>query len=206
MRRNLDVAQDARGRYSTDLFTDQALNIINRHDHNKSSLFLYLSHLAPHAGNYENPLQAPEDAIERFGYIRDPKRRTYAGIIAAPTGIIATPAVADIAAPAGIIAAPAGIIAAPAGVIAAPAGITTAPTGILTVPAGIIAAPADIIAAPTGIIATPAAADIATLAGIIAAPTILSDLISKPRLVSSLRSWENSTRSVPLLCLLHHWA
>lgn len=80
MRRDLEVAQDARGHYSTDLFTDEAVSIINRHDPTNSSLFLYLAHLAPHAGNYETPLQAPQDAIERFAYIRDPNRRKYAGI------------------------------------------------------------------------------------------------------------------------------
>jgi hypothetical protein len=79
MRRNLEVAEHARGHYSTDLFTDEAVTIIKRHDVKNSSLFLYLSHLAPHAGNYENPLQAPQDSIKRFPYIRDHDRRTYAG-------------------------------------------------------------------------------------------------------------------------------
>ena len=80
MRRNLEVAEDARGHYSTDLFTNEAVNIINRHGTKNSSLFLYLSHLAPHAGNYENPLQAPQESMKRFTYIRDHDRRTYAGI------------------------------------------------------------------------------------------------------------------------------
>jgi hypothetical protein len=79
MRRNLEVAEDARGHYSTDLFTEEAVRIIKQHDSNSSSLFLYLSHLAPHAANYENPLQAPEDTVQRFSYIRDPNRRKYAG-------------------------------------------------------------------------------------------------------------------------------
>jgi hypothetical protein len=79
MRRNLEVAEDARGLYSTDLFTEEAVRIIEEHDYNSSSLFLYLAHLAPHAGNYENPLQAPEDAVGRFSHIGDPSRRKYAG-------------------------------------------------------------------------------------------------------------------------------
>jgi hypothetical protein len=79
MRRDLEVAEEARGHYSTDLFTEEAVRIIRQHDCNSSSLFLFLSHLAPHAGNYENPLQAPEDAIQRFSYIGDPSRRKYAG-------------------------------------------------------------------------------------------------------------------------------
>jgi hypothetical protein len=80
MGRNLQVAEDARGHYSTDLFTEEAVTTINRHDAKNSSLFLYLLHLAPHAGNYENPLQAPQDSIKRFTYIRDHDRRTYAVI------------------------------------------------------------------------------------------------------------------------------
>jgi hypothetical protein len=79
MRRNLEVAEDARSHYSTDLFTEEAVRIIRQHDSNSSSLFLYLSHLAPHAANYENPLQAPEDAVQRFSHIEDPNRRKYAG-------------------------------------------------------------------------------------------------------------------------------
>ena len=79
MRRNMTVAWDARGKYSTDLFTEEAVNIIERHDTEKGPLFLYLAHLAPHTGNPEEPFQAPDEEIAKFAHIEDPERRMYAG-------------------------------------------------------------------------------------------------------------------------------
>lgn len=81
MRRNMSVDYSAAGKYSTDLFTDEAVNIINRHDTEQGPLFLYLSHLAPHTGNYDNPFQAPDEEIARFGHIEDPERRVYAAMV-----------------------------------------------------------------------------------------------------------------------------
>ncbi|XP_068084877.1 arylsulfatase B [Anabrus simplex] len=81
MRRNLSVDYSSMGKYSTQLFTDEAVSIINRHDTKTGPLFLYLSHPAPHAGNYEEPLQAPEEDIHKFEYIQDPERRIYAAMV-----------------------------------------------------------------------------------------------------------------------------
>lgn len=80
MRRNMTVAIDTKNKYSTDLFTDEAVNLINQHNTNES-LFLYLAHLAAHSGNEDNPLQAPDEEITKFSHIKDPERRTYAGVI-----------------------------------------------------------------------------------------------------------------------------
>ena len=44
-------------------------------------LFLYLAHQAVHAGNGNDPLQAPQAYIDRFPYIANEKRRTFAGIL-----------------------------------------------------------------------------------------------------------------------------
>jgi arylsulfatase B len=66
------------GNYVTDLFTDEAIKIINKHDTRKP-LFLMLNHLAPHTGNNYERLQAPEDEIEKFKYIKDPERQILAG-------------------------------------------------------------------------------------------------------------------------------
>lgn len=80
MRRNMNVAHDAYGKYSTDLFTEEAVNVIRQH--NKSQpLFLYLAHLAVHSGNPYAPLQAPSDVVAKFSYIKDEKRRTFAGML-----------------------------------------------------------------------------------------------------------------------------
>lgn len=78
MRRNLDVDWDARGKYSTNLFTDEAVRVIREHD-TRNPMFLYLAHLAPHSGNKDDPLQAPDEEIAKFAHIPDPERRVYAG-------------------------------------------------------------------------------------------------------------------------------
>lgn len=80
MRRNLSVAWDTTGKYSTDLFTEEAVRLINTHN-TDDPMFLYLSHLAPHSGNQNNLLQAPAEEITKFSYITDPARRIYAGTL-----------------------------------------------------------------------------------------------------------------------------
>ncbi|KAL6264453.1 hypothetical protein P5V15_004562 [Pogonomyrmex californicus] len=80
MRRNLSVAWDTMGKYSTDLFTEEAVRLINAHDTN-NPMFLYLAHLAPHSGNQNDLLQAPAEEIAKFSYIKDPARRTYAAMV-----------------------------------------------------------------------------------------------------------------------------
>ncbi|XP_012279683.1 arylsulfatase B [Orussus abietinus] len=80
MRRNTSVAWDTAGKYSTDLFTEEAVSLIDHHDP-KDPLFLYMAHLAPHSGNQDEPFQAPDEAIARFGHIRDPERRIYAAMV-----------------------------------------------------------------------------------------------------------------------------
>ena len=44
-------------------------------------MFLYLAHLAVHCANVYEPLQAPADVIQKFSYIKDVKRRKFAGNI-----------------------------------------------------------------------------------------------------------------------------
>lgn len=78
MRRDLDPDWTSVGKYSTHLFTKEATDIIAKHN-NSVPLFLYLAHLAPHAGTYENPLQAPQEDIDKFQFINDTNRRKYAG-------------------------------------------------------------------------------------------------------------------------------
>jgi hypothetical protein len=76
--RNMLPALDSSGRYATDVFTDEAVRIIEKHG-TSSPLFLYLAHLACHAGNIGKLLEAPKDAIDKFGHIIEPNRKTYAG-------------------------------------------------------------------------------------------------------------------------------
>lgn len=80
MRRNLSVDWSAIGHYATDLFTEHAIETIAKH--NKSQpMFMILAHNAPHAGNEYALLQAPEDEINKFKYIRNKNRRTYAAMV-----------------------------------------------------------------------------------------------------------------------------
>lgn len=61
-------------KYATDLFTDEALKIIQGHEPSRP-LYLQISHLAAHG-----PLEDPQDYTydQRFIHIRDPERRKYA--------------------------------------------------------------------------------------------------------------------------------
>lgn len=79
MRRNYDVARnESKGEYATKFFTQKATEIIDQRDPNKP-LYLQLNHLAPHAANQIDPMQAPQSEIDKFRHIHDPKRRTLAG-------------------------------------------------------------------------------------------------------------------------------
>ncbi|KAK7495650.1 hypothetical protein BaRGS_00013097 [Batillaria attramentaria] len=83
-RRDMQVLRNYTGYYSTQLFTDEAVRIINTH--NKSEpLFLYLPYQAVHSGNGDapNPLQAPQSYIDRFPNIQNMKRRVYAAMVSA---------------------------------------------------------------------------------------------------------------------------
>lgn len=75
MRKNLDLYRETLGVYATDLFTQESETIIQNHK-KEDPLFLFVSHLAPHA-----PLQAPQDIIDKFSYIQDLRRRTYAAMV-----------------------------------------------------------------------------------------------------------------------------
>lgn len=74
----MTVDWDAKGKYSTTLFTEEAVKLIREHDTNHP-MFMYFAHLAPHAGNDWDPLQAPDEEIAKFAHIQDPERRIYAG-------------------------------------------------------------------------------------------------------------------------------
>lgn len=77
-RRNMDTAWNLEGQYATEVFTEEALRIIEQHNTCKP-LFLYFSHLAVHAGNTGKLLEAPQEIINTFRHIKEPNRRTYAG-------------------------------------------------------------------------------------------------------------------------------
>ncbi|KAG0721425.1 Arylsulfatase B [Chionoecetes opilio] len=68
------------GKYATDLFTEEAVSVINQHNQSQP-LFLYLAHLAVHASNSYAPLQAPEQTVDKFDFIEDDMRQKYAAML-----------------------------------------------------------------------------------------------------------------------------
>ncbi|XP_054267267.1 arylsulfatase B-like [Macrosteles quadrilineatus] len=80
MRRDDTVAWELSGQYATDLFSREAVRLIKEHPPNVP-MFLLLNHLAVHAGNAGKLLEAPQEVVDRFRYIPDPNRRTYAAMM-----------------------------------------------------------------------------------------------------------------------------
>lgn len=80
MRKNLDLYRETLGIYATELFTQESIKIIQNHSAD-NPLFLYIPHLAPHAANSYDPLQAPQEILDKFSYIKDEKRRKYAAMV-----------------------------------------------------------------------------------------------------------------------------
>lgn len=74
----MNVAWDLHGKYSTDVFTDEAVRRISNHNTSKP-LFLYLAHVAVHSANSYNPLPAPDDYVSKFEDIQNYHRRRFAG-------------------------------------------------------------------------------------------------------------------------------
>lgn len=62
--------------YITDVFTDNAIDFVSGCEKDKRPFFLYLAYNAPHW-----PLEAPQEIIDQFKQIEDPKRRIYAAMV-----------------------------------------------------------------------------------------------------------------------------
>ncbi|XP_060068036.1 arylsulfatase I-like isoform X1 [Ylistrum balloti] len=83
-RRNESLDYSAIGQYSTTVFTNRAVDIINQHN-SEEPLFLYLPYQAVHSGNLPsgNNLQAPSSYINRHPHIQNKERKNFAGMVAA---------------------------------------------------------------------------------------------------------------------------
>ncbi|XP_022829572.1 arylsulfatase B [Spodoptera litura] len=79
-RRGYEVAYDLFGKYATDIYTNEAVKLVEAH--NKSEpLFLMVAHSAMHSGNPSEFLRAPDDVVDKFAHIKDTQRRKYAGML-----------------------------------------------------------------------------------------------------------------------------
>lgn len=67
----------ADGKYSTELFTEKVIDIVQKHN-TSQPLFLYVPFQAVHA-----PLQVPDRYITPYNFIKDKNRRLYAGMVSA---------------------------------------------------------------------------------------------------------------------------
>ena len=64
------------------MYTAEAISRINNHN-TSEPLFLYLAYQAVHSANsIENPVQAPQEWINKFSYIKHEQRRKYAAMFA----------------------------------------------------------------------------------------------------------------------------
>lgn len=72
------------GLYSTHIYTNKSVEVIlNRRSNASKPLFLYLAHQSVHAGNTRQPLQVPQQYVDRFGHIADIRRRTFVAMVSA---------------------------------------------------------------------------------------------------------------------------
>ena len=72
------MASDAKGKYSTTIFSEEAVKVVQEHDTSKP-LFLYLAYQAVHA-----PADCPSSYVDKYAHlIADKKRRVFAGMLSA---------------------------------------------------------------------------------------------------------------------------
>jgi len=82
-RRDKELLRNYTGLYSTDVFRDEAVKIIDQHNATEP-LFLYLPFQAVHSANADGKnLQAPAAYVKKFNYIQNENRRIYAGMVSA---------------------------------------------------------------------------------------------------------------------------
>ncbi|CAA9995172.1 unnamed protein product [Nesidiocoris tenuis] len=74
LRDNMEPDWSESGNYTTRLLTEKAEKLIANHNVTKP-LFLYLAHLAPHAGNFDYPLQAPPETVKMFAHVKPIERK-----------------------------------------------------------------------------------------------------------------------------------
>jgi alanyl-tRNA synthetase len=78
MRNGTVVDREVKGEYATRHLTRKAVGVIQNHNISQP-LFLYIPQLAVHTANEYDPVQAPQETIDKVSYIDDEYRRLHAG-------------------------------------------------------------------------------------------------------------------------------
>ncbi|XP_052070566.1 arylsulfatase J-like isoform X1 [Mytilus californianus] len=73
---NETVYRPQEGSYNTDLFTQRAVEIIEKNNPKTSPLFLYVPYTSPHS-----PLQVPQKFMDMYPNVINPARRRYLGMV-----------------------------------------------------------------------------------------------------------------------------
>ncbi|XP_014255519.1 arylsulfatase B-like [Cimex lectularius] len=80
LRKNDTPVWDYVGRYSTEVFSSEAVRVVKSHPVSEP-LFLFMAHSAPHGSHKGRFLEAPQARVNSLKYILDPNRRTYAAMV-----------------------------------------------------------------------------------------------------------------------------
>lgn len=79
---NMKPSCETLGNYTTKLITDKAIDYVEKYNlRSGKPMFMYMAHEAPHTANEDDPMQAPQEVIDRFNYIQDPRRRVMAAMM-----------------------------------------------------------------------------------------------------------------------------
>ncbi|PFX34029.1 arylsulfatase B-like [Stylophora pistillata] len=75
-RDNKEIVRDMNETYSVNAFTKRAEQIVKSHDAQNGPLFLYMAFQ-----NVHSPVQAPKQHVDKYSFINDTIRRSYAGMV-----------------------------------------------------------------------------------------------------------------------------
>lgn len=76
-RYNSVPARNSKG-YSTHLFTERAIQLIQGHNESHQPLYLHVAYQNTHCANSNEPLQAPDEYVRKFDFLPTRQRQVYA--------------------------------------------------------------------------------------------------------------------------------
>ncbi|KAJ6221904.1 hypothetical protein RDWZM_000449 [Blomia tropicalis] len=70
------------GQYSTDMYTDRVIQLIQQHQNLSDPFFIYFAPQSVHSGTFKS-IQPPNEYEDKFYWIKDEKRRNFAAMVTA---------------------------------------------------------------------------------------------------------------------------